>query len=171
MEEKILIKKAKKGDAEAFGLLYQKVYKKLYQYALYVLHNEEDAKDVVSEAVMDAFASIGKLKKEECFENWIFRILSNKCKRQMREFYVYKTDLDEEVLEVQEKDHDGAMDVRQCFFRLDGVDSMIIAMHILYGYKTREIAEMLEMNENTVRSKEKRALEKMGKYLEYEALI
>ena len=42
---------------------------------------------------------------------------------------------------------------------------MILAMHIFGGYKTREIAELLELNENTVRSKEHRALQRMQKQL------
>ena len=38
---------------------------------------------------------------------------------------------------------------------------MIIAMHVFAGYTSREIAKQLHMNENTVRSKESRALKKM----------
>lgn len=81
MEEKFLVKKAKYGDTEAFAKLYEKVYKKMYQFALYTLRSEEDAEDVVSETVMDAFASIKSLKKDELFSAWIFQILSNKCKK------------------------------------------------------------------------------------------
>ena len=53
MNEHLLIKKAKKGDVEAFGELYTTVYKKLYRFALYILKNQQDAEDVVSEAVTD----------------------------------------------------------------------------------------------------------------------
>ena len=42
---------------------------------------------------------------------------------------------------------------------------MIVGMHVFFGYKTREIAQMMAMNENTVRSREKRAIEKMGSKL------
>lgn len=48
MKEHVLIKKAKKGDVEAFGELYTTVYKKLYRFALYILKNPQDAEDVVS---------------------------------------------------------------------------------------------------------------------------
>lgn len=44
MKEHVLIKKAKKGDVEAFGELYTTVYKKLYRFALYILKNPQDAK-------------------------------------------------------------------------------------------------------------------------------
>lgn len=58
MKEHVLIKKAKKGDVEAFGELYTTVYKKLYRFALYILKNPQDAEDVVSEAVTDAFNGV-----------------------------------------------------------------------------------------------------------------
>ena len=70
MNEHLLIKKAKKGDVEAFGELYTTVYKKLYRFAFYILKNQQDAEDVVSEAVTDAFTGIRKLKREEAFSNW-----------------------------------------------------------------------------------------------------
>ena len=35
MEEQMLVKRAKRGDVDAFGELYQRIYKKLYAYALY----------------------------------------------------------------------------------------------------------------------------------------
>ena len=77
MDEKFLVKLAKQGDVDAFGKLYEGVYKKLYRYAVYALHNEQDAQDAVSETVIDAFSSIRKLKSEEAFEGWIFKILAN----------------------------------------------------------------------------------------------
>ena len=166
MDEKILVKLAKQGDVDAFGKLYEGVYKKLYRYAVYALHNEQDAQDAVSETVIDAFSSIRKLKSEEAFEGWIFKILANKCKKKMREYYVYGQEIDEENMPSEDSDPEERMDVRKCFFRLDQVESMIVAMHVLFGYKSRETAEILGLNENTVRSKEKRALEKMAVYLQ-----
>ena len=73
-----LVKKAKEGNADAFAKLYEEIYQNMYRFALYTLRNTEDAEDVVSEAVMEAFSSIGKLRAEEAFKSWMFRILSNK---------------------------------------------------------------------------------------------
>lgn len=165
MDEKILIAKAKKGDADAFGKLYEKVYQKLYRYALLSLHNEQDAQDAVSEAVTDAFATIRELKSDEAFEAWILKIVANKCKRKMREYYVFTEELEEEHLITENIRWEDNMDIRKCFFRLSQAESMIVAMHVLYGYKSSETAQILGLNENTVRSKEKRALAKMAKYL------
>jgi RNA polymerase sigma-70 factor (ECF subfamily) len=57
------------------------------------------------------------------------------------------------------------MDVRDAFFELADEERLILAMHLFLGYTSKEIAAFLEMNENTVRSRESRALQKMGNRL------
>lgn len=55
MNEKELVIKAKKGDINAFCLLYDMYKKKLYNYAYYKLGNSADAEDVVQDCVLTAF--------------------------------------------------------------------------------------------------------------------
>ena len=77
-----LVAAARAGDKEAFGALYAAIYTDLYKFAYYLLKNEEDAKDAVSDAVMDAYAGISKLRSEEAFKSWMFHILSAKWQAQ-----------------------------------------------------------------------------------------
>jgi RNA polymerase sigma-70 factor (ECF subfamily) len=177
MEERELVKRAKKGDVDAFGRLYETVYKKMYRYALYTLKNSHDAEDAVSETVTDAFASIKSLRSEETFSGWIFAILANKCRHRMKDYYRMRL---EDVLEDEEagesqsilsksgayesdwnRNKEAYHDVREAFFALKEEERIILGMHIFFGYKTREIAAQLSMNENTVRSRESRALQKL----------
>ena len=51
--------------------------------------------------------------------------------------------------------------MRTQFFRLKNEERLIISMHVFAGYTSREIAGILHMNANTVRSKESRALKKL----------
>ena len=88
---KQLAYEARQGSKEAFAQLYQAVYQDLYRFALYVLKNPEDAQDAVAETVADAYAEIKKLRDSEAFKGWIFKILSNKCKRKLKE-YTRKTE-------------------------------------------------------------------------------
>ena len=82
---KSLIKSAKKGDRHSFSVLYSHIYKDLYRYAFFTLRSSEDAEDCISEAVIDAYRTIGNLKSEEAFKTWFFKILSAKCKRKIKE--------------------------------------------------------------------------------------
>lgn len=168
MDKKLqLIRRAKRGDAEAFAELYQNIYQNLYRFALYMLGNPADAEDVVSDAVTDAFVTIGKLRSEEAFEGWVFRILSNKCRRKRKEYVNKPLEWKEEI-----GDMSGADDLidnyhlRKVFGELEDEDRMIIGMHVFGGYTSREISEITGINANTVRSRESRALKKMAEKLE-----
>ncbi len=166
MEEKMSVKQAKRGDTDAFAKLYEKVYLKLYRYAYYLLKSTEDAEDCVSETVMDAFSGIGNLRKEESFEAWIFQILSVKCRRKMKEYYERGVELTEDIPEKAEGIAESEkISVRQAVFQLEEEEREIVLLHQVFGYRTREIAGMLSLNENTVRSKESRALKKLAKML------
>ena len=53
---------------------------------LYTLKNCHDAEDVVADAVADAYNGISSLREADAFKNWIFKILSNKCRRRLKEY-------------------------------------------------------------------------------------
>ncbi len=160
-----LVRQAKNGDTKAFAGLYETVYQDMYRFAVYMLKNPEDAKDVVSDTVLDAFATIGKLRNEESFRSWIFRILTNKCKKMLGTYMEKGQELTEEVLEgaaLPKLEEAEGVVIREMFFALPQEERIIIAMHLFGGYTSRELAQLLEMNENTIRSKESRALKKLA---------
>ncbi|MDO5541374.1 MAG: sigma-70 family RNA polymerase sigma factor [Eubacteriales bacterium] len=161
MEQQMkLIKKAKRGDTHAFAQLYSEVYQELYKAALYTLKNSHDAEDTVSDTVADAWAQIGSLRKEESFRSWIFAILSNKCRRKMKEYVEKTVELPEDLCS-NSQDTEESLDVRASFAKLDDEERLILSLNIFGGYSSREIGKALQMNDNTVRSRQKRALEKM----------
>lgn len=148
---------------EVFAEYYQKVYKDMYRFALYILKNPHDAEDVTGEAVMDAYASVGKLRDPEAFRAWIFKILSNKCRRKLKE-YTERTEEIPETYGMTEKMEEN-LQVRQAFGRLGEEERILISMKVFGGYKSHEIGEIMHMNENTVRSRISRGLGKMREML------
>lgn len=170
MEQDLLqIREARKGNASAFATLYESIYPDLYRFALYTLKNPEDAEDVVSDTVIDAFASISKLRSEEAFNAWIFKILSNKCKKRLGEYYSDCMELKENFPDPSsDQDMEENLWIRNQFFQLDGEARLIISMHLFAGYSSKEIGRILHMNDNTVRSKERRALKKIAAQIEKE---
>lgn len=155
---------AVKGDCSAFARLYSIVYKDLYHIALAGLHNPQDAADVVSDTVMDAFASVKKLRDVYAFKAWIFRILSNKIKRKQSEYIndpkaveedeyarkIGKTNFNFENVELAEE-----------FSKLSDEERMILSMSVLCGYTSDEIAQICKIKSSSVRSKLSRTKEKL----------
>lgn len=152
-------------DQQTFIRLYQEVYQDLYRFALYTLKNTHDAEDVTGDAVADAYENFGKLRSLDSFRPWIFKILSNKCKRKLKE-YVNKTVELPDDLACRIDGMEADCQVRQAFAGLNEEERLIISMHIFAGYTSREIGKILHKNENTIRSKESRALKKMERLLQ-----
>ena len=142
-------------NAEDFAAKYEKVYQDMFRFALYTLKNRHEAEDVVSETVLDAWKGIEGLKDENAFRAWIFRILANKCRQKLKSY----------LNRAVERDTSEDMDVRAAFYKLNDEERLILSSSLFGGYTGKEIASMLEMNENTVRSLKSRALKKMEQML------
>lgn len=159
----INVKLAQQGDAAAFSELYAQVYKDLYYVALYTLKNTYDAQDVVSDTVLDAFSSIGKLKDENAFKAWIMKILSAKINRKLKE-YVQSRIVFTYEFEHEELNYDG-IDLKQEFNRLSDDERLVLSMSVVSGYTSDEISKITGINSNTVRSKLSRAKDKLRERL------
>lgn len=151
-------------NADDFARKYEEVYQDMFRFALYTLKNRQEAEDVVSETVLDAWKGINTLKSDEAFRAWIFRILAVKCRRKLKSYLNRMTELPAD-LAWRERDTSEDMDVRAAFYRLNDEERLVLSLNLFAGYTGKEIAQMLDMNDNTVRSLKSRALKKMEQML------
>ncbi len=70
-----LVKRAVRGNAEAYGTLITHYQTYLYRVAFLYVKNEDLALDAVSECILQAFQSVRTLKKPEYFKTWLTKIL------------------------------------------------------------------------------------------------
>ncbi|MGL6199340.1 MAG: RNA polymerase sigma factor [Lachnospiraceae bacterium] len=150
-----------KCDANTFAQMYEAVYKELYRFALCIMRQTEDAEDAVSEAVISAYEHVHKLRNQEAFKSWIFTILSNVCKKKLMN-RAGKDRPIEEYESAGQNDIGLPLEIKQAFFILSEEEQLIVALSVFGGYNSTEIGKIYGLNANTVRSKRKRALEKMG---------
>lgn len=155
-----LVKRARKGDRQAFAGLYREIYADLYRYACFVLRSTQDAEDAVSETVADAYAAIGRLKSEEAFRGWMFKILSCKCKKQLRAYYRESKLINAPPLSAV-MEFGGSVELKEALNTLSDEERMIIALTVFGGYNSEETAKICKLNRSTVRSKYARALKKL----------
>ena len=148
----LLISKAKKHDKVAFQQLIEQHEKAMYQMAKSILKNEDDVADAMQETIMTCWEKIDTLKKDKYFKTWLIRILINNSnailKKRMRSIEEYG------IPEVWDQD-EGYSNVEWKNFLncLDEKYRIIIMLYYVQGFKTREIADILQMNENTVRGR------------------
>lgn len=156
---------AQKQDVDSYAKLYEIMHKDLYRFAYYILKNHQDAEDVVSETVIAGFESIHNLRNITSFRPWMFKILGNRCKCQIKKYINCPQPFEESFL-YEFPDIEQNCDLKDAFEMLDVLDRIIISLLVFEGYNSKETADLLHMNSNTVRSRLRRSLEKMRNCLD-----
>lgn len=156
-----LVKKAKKKDAESFIALMEESRMTMQRVALGYLGNEEDAADAIQDTILSAYEHIGELKKEEYFKTWIVRILINHCTKIWRS-NKKKINIESAYLDMAggggtESD----MEFKELLYALPEESRMIFQLYFGERFSIKEIAEILNMKENTVKSRLHRGKEKL----------
>ena len=77
VEDADLIRKARRGDVEAFNLLISRWEKRVFNYLLRILQNREDALDLSQDVFLKAYQNLRKLEDPGRFAAWLFRIAHN----------------------------------------------------------------------------------------------
>lgn len=158
--EEHLVRLVKLGDKGAFVSLIKIYERKLYVIARSKLDKEEDVKDVVQETICQTLKSINTIKNDECFGGWITRILLNNCNdilRYKQKMYCsyddlecenYIGNLDDALINV-----DDNIDLFSMIDFLGDDERVLLALYFLEGYTTKEMSEILQINENTIRTR------------------
>lgn len=152
----LLIKKAMKGNTEAFVQLMEQNEVAMYKTAKAILANEEDIGDAIQETILAAYKNIHTLKNVQYFKTWLTRILINKCKN------IIRTNQKVVLVEnyVEEGYHEAIhanLEVDACLEVLSKEQQTVLNLYYHQGFNTREIVELLGDNENTVKSRLTRA--------------
>lgn len=153
-----LIKRAKKGDAHAFGLVYGDLSQDAYRFALFYMKNPHDAEDAVQDACLKAWRKLPDLKKAESFRPWFFKILSNICKSSLASLKVVVPTEEIPDAPAENDNTELKIEMRELLEGLPSDDRRIVLLSVAAGFSSREIAEMIGSNANTVRSRLSRAL-------------
>ena len=146
-----LVRRAQRGDRDAFVRLMEEHKLSMTRTALAVLHDEEDAADAIGETVLTAFAKLHTLREPKYFKTWLTRVLLCNCYGILR------------------LHRDLALDVGEALASLAENDRLVLTLHYLDDLPVKEIARMLGVKENTVKTRLLRGRERFKKaYLERE---
>lgn len=166
----LLTKKARDGDARAFGELYSKFSGEMYRYALYSLGSVEAAQDAVQDTALEAWKCINRLRNEEAAKAWFFKILSHCCKHILREKYSADTASLDFCAEIPTSDSGEkillGLDLLRLINKLSQEEKDIVLLSAVCGCNSKEIARITALPAATVRSKLSRSLKKLRSELE-----
>lgn len=160
-----LVKKAIKGDGEAFATLIMNNMQSLYKTAWIYLKNDADVADAVQDTILSCFENIHTLKNPRYFKTWIVRILINKCTDIHRsKENVADTDniMESSSLESQYEHCEWKLLMNT----LDEKYSIVLSLHYYEQLSVREISKALGLKQNTVLTRLRRGRQLLGKELE-----
>lgn len=174
MEQNVeqLVRKAKKGDPQAFTALVLQNEHMLARTAMTILKNADDAADAVQEAVLEAWRKLEGLRQTRYFRTWLVRILIHKCYDLCEERDKHKHSVLESALSAaEEDDRDAALDVRSALDGLGEDDRMLLGLFYFDGLSVREIAKALHLSEAAVKQRLHRSRRRFQtNYLQQEEL-
>lgn len=149
---------------EQFEREYKNVEKSLFLIAIGYLHNTEDAKDAVQEAVLSAYQSFHKLRHIEYFKTWITRIVINKSVDLLRN-RKYTEELTDNINVFCDIPY-SEVEILDAICRLKPSVSIYITLRFYNDMTYEETAKTLKQPVSTVKYRTKTALKELKYILE-----
>ena len=132
---------------------------KFYRLAYSYVRNREDALDVVQNAVCSALEHYQTLRSQEAIRTWFYRILVNECLMILRNRkQTFTEDENLEEASYEEQGFERWDDLYDSIGRLEPDTQMLIKLRFFEELPLKEIAQIMEMNLSTVKSKLYRGL-------------
>lgn len=171
-EDAVLARRAAKGEAEAFGALYDRYVSSVYRYVFYRVRNEAEAEDVTSDVFMRALRAMPSYEPRQAFLAWLYRIARNAVIDRSRRRAAREQVSFEDALAHPDADHvvhpdagllagSDASVVRRAMERLTPLQQEILVLRYVEGFDTKTISKLVGKRDGTIRGIEFRALAAM----------
>lgn len=171
-----LVTKAQNGSQKALEEVINMVSGYLYYYSLTLLGDEEQAKDAVQDILLTVLKKLNTLADPKAFLGWLKTITSNYCKTKLSRAkdhvsldegtWEFSDESDQICPEKSAEADEVCAYVREAVRSLPQVLRESVMMFYFHQMSIRQIADVLEVNENTVKSRLYSARQSMKKYLE-----
>lgn len=171
MLEADLVKRARRGDITAYDELVKRYQERIYATVYHMTSNHEDANDIAQESFIKAYQALKSFKGGSSFYTWLYRIAVNKTinflkqRKNKHHFSLNDIDFNAEndpdlvalvsdktplrnvgLTELQKK-------LNEALHKLSEPHRMVVVLHDVQGLSHDEIADIMDCNIGTVRSR------------------
>ena len=182
-QEGVLVKRARQGDLGAYDELVRRYQERIYSTVYHMTANHEDANDLAQEAFIKGFQALKSFKGGSSFYTWVYRIAVNKTinflKQRKNKAHMSLDDLDfnaehdpDLVALISEKTPRREINLAELHEKLNTAmqklsepHRLVVTLHDVQGLSHEEIAEIMECNIGTVRSRLFYARQQLQAYL------
>jgi len=164
--DKELITSALDGSERAWMRLVQRYEKRLYNYALRMVGNQDDAMDLMQDVLMSVYRNLATFRGDAPFGAWVFRIAAFRCtdhfrkRRFQQEEYEDQADIGSDpLLSIESVRHNG--DIVKLLHRLPPDQRQVVELKFFQNFTFEEIGGQLGISTNTAKTRLYAALKKL----------
>jgi RNA polymerase sigma-70 factor (ECF subfamily) len=173
-DERSWVEQAKAGDPEAFGLLYEKYFDRIYKYVYLKIGDATEAEDLTEQVFLKMIEAIHTFQWQgTTFAAWLYRIAHNQVVDTIRQHSRRPQTSLEPVVDVipSEKDDpyqlaelsNSVTHLKEAIGNLTDLQAQVISMKFGMGLTNAEVAGMLDRTEGAVKALQYSALQNLSK--------
>ena len=157
-----LIEEIKKGDQVAMNALLSQWYSRICQYAYRYTGDKSLSKEICQQTFITVFKKLNQLENPAKFRPWVFSIVINCCKNHYRSLKYHDTlenTYVSKMVSIEPNAHERLVkaekveQLKKALQKIPNDQRTVIILKVYEGMKFREIADILETSENTVKSR------------------
>jgi RNA polymerase sigma-70 factor (ECF subfamily) len=158
---------AQRGDRAAFTQLVERYWDRLYRWLYHLAHDQHMAEDLAQETFLKAFAGLKKFQAGTNFAAWLFRIAHNNFANQCRASARRREPLPDDLPDSRHGPLDQAISaeafqqVARAIGHLPAEFRAALLLRVEEGLSFRQIAEVLDLTEETARWRVFKARQKL----------
>lgn len=167
-EDRELVQQAQNGNEPAFEELVRRHQQRVFALVNGILRRREDVEDVAQQVFLKVFVSLKRFDQRSAFSTWLYKITVNECWDYLRKKKVrplmYESDLSEEQVSrldgivSQDRPPVGPSEqaevrdlLERMLEKLPEQDRELLVLKEVEGFSVQELAEILDLNVNTVK--------------------
>jgi RNA polymerase sigma-70 factor (ECF subfamily) len=171
-----LVRRAQRGDEDAFATLVTRHQRYVYNLAYRLLRERQEAEDLTQEAFLRAWRGLGGFRGDSRFTTWLYRIVTNLCCNRLSGLRRQLAQVDAECLDGLPSptalDPPAAVEaaeqrayVQRQVAALPAKYRLVVTLFYLQGFSYREMSEVLDLPLGTVKTHLFRARERLKRQL------
>lgn len=151
------------GSMTALLQLYQELHRSIYALLLSIVKNKSLAEDLLQETFITVYSKAHLYVPRTNGRAWVFRNLAYDALRKAK--FTAPLEMDSGDGASLPNSRVENLDLMSALLELDEADRQIVVLHVVAGFKHREIADFLSLPHSTVRWRYRRALSKLAAIL------
>ncbi|GAB5466433.1 MAG: sigma-70 family RNA polymerase sigma factor [Candidatus Kapaibacteriales bacterium] len=170
MEEKELLHRIQTGNDSAFDYFVNLHREMVYSLCLNMLKSQMDAKDIMQEVFLRVYKSIGKFDGKSSLKTWVYRICYNRCLDEIKKksrFAKLKEAFSYRAITFSKQSHTFERQlISEALGYLNVDDRALLTFYYLEELDLKEISDIMNINENTLKTRLFRARTKLKEIIE-----